>query len=408
MKSKHFIPGILLLIAGVVMTSGCKSKKASAELTRAMPIPEVEVVQVSLQAMPWKHSYPARVESPRSVEIRPRVSGILISRSYVEGDHVEAGDELFRIDPIPYELAADRAKADCERALAQERQAQREKDRVMRLFSTEAVSEKQRDDALSAFELAQAGRMAAEASLKQAELNLEYTRVTSPIRGATTLETLNEGSLVSSSNILTTVTQLDPLHIRFSIPEGDPALDILKSNAVQEKSALVLTLRNGQPYPLKGDLSFIDSGVDPKTGGVRVRADFANPDGVLLPGQFIRVSFENLLLPPMTVIPEQAVLMTAMGAMVYVVDENNTIQPRPVVLGPVLESGQLIKSGLNEGDRVIFTSLIRLRPGMQVKAIEKGAEAHAYSAPAKAPQAEADEAPQIEASAAESSAPIED
>ena len=408
MKSKHFIPGILLLIAGVVMTSGCKSKKASAELTRAMPIPEVEVVQVSLQAMPWKHSYPARVESPRSVEIRPRVSGILISRSYVEGDHVEAGDELFRIDPIPYELAADRAKADCERALAQERQAQREKDRVMRLFSTEAVSEKQRDDALSAFELAQAGRMAAEASLKQAELNLEYTRVTSPIRGATTLETLNEGSLVSSSNILTTVTQLDPLHIRFSIPEGDPALDILKSNAVQENSALVLTLRNGQPYPLKGDLSFIDSGVDPKTGGVRVRADFANPDGVLLPGQFIRVSFENLLLPPMTVIPEQAVLMTAMGAMVYVVDENNTIQPRPVVLGPVLESGQLIKSGLNEGDRVIFTSLIRLRPGMQVKAIEKGAEAHAYSAPAKTPQAEEDEAPQIEASAAESTAPIED
>lgn len=408
MKSKHFIPGILLLIAGVVMTSGCKSKKASAELTRAMPIPEVEVVQVSLQAMPWKHSYPARVESPRSVEIRPRVSGILISRSYVEGDHVEAGDELFRIDPIPYELAADRAKADCERALAQERQAQREKDRVMRLFSTEAVSEKQRDDALSAFELAQAGRMAAEASLKQAELNLEYTRVTSPIRGVTTLETLNEGSLVSSSNILTTVTQLDPLHIRFSIPEGDPALDILKSNAVQENSALVLTLRNGQPYPLKGDLSFIDSGVDPKTGGVRVRADFANPDGVLLPGQFIRVSFENLLLPPMTVIPEQAVLMTAMGAMVYVVDDNNTIQPRPVVLGPVLESGQLIKSGLNEGDRVIFTSLIRLRPGMQVKAIEKGAEAHAYSAPAKTPQAEADEAPQIEASAAESSAPIED
>jgi len=159
---------------------------------------------------------------------------------------------------------------------------------------------------------------------------------------------------------------------------------------------------------LKGDLSFIDSGVDPKTGGVRVRADFANPDGVLLPGQFIRVSFENLLLPPMTVIPEQAVLMTAMGAMVYVVDENNAIQPRPVVLGPVLESGQLIKSGLNEGDRVIFTSLIRLRPGMQVKAIEKGAEAHAYSAPAKTPQAEEDEAPQIEASAAESTAPIED
>ncbi|OPZ73944.1 MAG: Efflux pump periplasmic linker BepD precursor [Verrucomicrobia bacterium ADurb.Bin474] len=100
--------------------------------------------------------------------------------------------------------------------------------------------------------------------------------------------------------------------------------------------------------------------------------------------------------------------MTAMGAMVYVVDENNAIQPRPVVLGPVLESGQLIKSGLNEGDRVIFTSLIRLRPGMQVKAIEKGAEAHAYSAPTKAPQAEAEEAPEAEATAAESSEPSED
>jgi len=384
---KSIISRVALLLAGVVAFSGCKNDgaEASAMAAHQQQIPEVEVVSISLQALPWTQTYPSRVEGARQVEVRPRVSGIIVKRSYVEGSLVAEGDALFQIDPVPYKLAVQKAAAELAHASALEKQAERDMKRVTKLYESNAVSEKQRDDAISTYDLAKASRLSSDVALKQAELDLSYTSVTSPISGVTSKEVFNEGSLVSSADILTTVIQLDPVFVLFSLPEGDPAFQQLFANGSRHKegsTALTLFTRNSLEYGSLGQVNFQETGVNPQTGSVRMRAKFANAEGVLLPGQFARVAFKDLKLNPSAVIPEAAILMTANGAIVYTVDENNTVQPRPVVLGPVLDQGQLITSGLNDGDRVIITSLIRLKPGMPVKAKVHGEDAAAASASA--------------------------
>jgi membrane fusion protein (multidrug efflux system) len=192
------------------------------------------------------------------------------------------------------------------------------------------------------------------------------------------MEVLTEGSLVSSADKLTTVTQLDPIYVQFSLPEGDPAYQQLFARGSRQKegsTALTLFTRNGSEYGRPGQVNFSETGVDPQTGSVRMRAQFENADSVLLPGQFARIAFKDLNLAPCAVIPEAAVLMTARAPIVYVVNGENKVEPRPVMLGPVVDGGQMIVAGLAEGDRVIITSLIRIRPGMTVVPRIKGSEA---------------------------------
>lgn len=380
MKKSNFI-WVILLAAAVSALAGCdKATAASANGNGAAArVPEVEVVQVKLEERLWTQTYPARVEGSRKVQVRPRVSGIIVKRSYAEGALVKEGDELFLIDPVPYRLAADKARADLARADAQLAQAERDWKRVEKLFASGSVSEKQRDDALSARDIAKANRGIAQSALEQAELNLGYTSVTSPVSGVTSMEVFNEGSLVSSADILTTVTQQDPIHVKFSLPEGDPAYQQLFANGFRHKEgskALTLFTRSGDKYGRSGQVNFLETGVDPATASVRLRAEFDNPDAQLLDGQFARVAFEDLKLTLSALIPEAAVIMSPHGPLVYVVGENGTVQVRPVRLGPVLEEGQLVTGGLADGDRVIITSLIRLKPGAPVSARVKGEATH--------------------------------
>jgi membrane fusion protein (multidrug efflux system) len=369
---------ILPIMAGALFLSACGKEAAQSAQSAPSRAMEVEVIPVKLESLAWKETYPARVEGMRRAEVRPRVSGIIVKRLYEEGSFVEEGAVLFQIDPVPYELAVEKAKAELARAAAQARQTARDRDRVTRLFETGAVSEKQRDDAISAFELAEAGELSAQAALRQAELNLDYTKVTAPVSGVTGMEVLTEGSLVSSADKLTTVTQLDPIYVQFSLPEGDPAYQQLFARGSRQKegsTALTLFTRNGSEYGRPGQVNFSETGVDPQTGSVRMRAQFENADSVLLPGQFARIAFKDLNLAPCAVIPEAAVLMTARAPIVYVVNGENKVEPRPVMLGPVVDGGQMIVAGLAEGDRVIITSLIRIRPGMTVVPRIKGSEA---------------------------------
>lgn len=374
---KQVIAGIVGLALGTLSVTGCKDANAAEanSSSNAQRAPEVEVVKIALQNLDWTETYPARVEGARVVQVRPRVSGIIVKRSYTEGSTVNEGDVLFQIDPVPFELALEQAKAKMEVAKAQEMQASRDWTRVAALYGSGSLSEKQRDDALSARDLAKANLMGAEAALRQAEVNLGYTKVTAPVSGTTSLEVFNEGSLVSSADILTTVTQQNPVHVLFSLPEGDPAYELLFANGSRHKegsTALTLFTRSGDRYGRLGQVNFTETAVDPKTASIRVRAVFDNPDGELLSGQFARVAFDGLKLPPCAVIPEASVIVTAQGAIVYTVGNDNTVAPRPVKLGPVLDEGQLVTAGLNDGDRVIITSLIRIKPGQQVVAKEKG------------------------------------
>jgi membrane fusion protein (multidrug efflux system) len=296
---------------------------------------------------------------------------VIIERAYTEGAAVDAGDILFQIDPEPYEAVVGQAKAQLQRAEAALRQAERDKARADKLFETDAVSERQRDDALSAYELSEAEVALAEAALTDAQLRLDYTTVRSPIKGVTSLEKLPEGSLVNAGDALTTVTQLDPMYVLFSLPEGDPAYNLFMSQQGDWNYNLSLQRRNNGHYHEEGRINFTETRVDENTGTVRVRATFPNPENLLLPGQFVRIGFDDMQLPKAAIIPPKAVLATPQGSMVYVLGEGNAVTPRPVVLGPVIDGGQLVMGGLQSGERVISSSLIRIRPGMPVTPVEK-------------------------------------
>jgi membrane fusion protein, multidrug efflux system len=376
--------GTIAMMAAVLALAGCGEGKTAVNSANGH-VPEVEVVDVHLQNLSWDQTYPGRVEGIRRAEVRPRVGGIIVKRSYVEGSVVTEGTELFKIDPVPYELAVDRAQADYDHAIALEKQAGRDLARINKLFETASVSEKQHDDAISTYDLAKASTLGAKAALRQAQVNLGYTSVTAPVSGVTGMEEFTEGSLVSSADKLTVVTQLDPIYVQFSLPEGDPAYQQLFANGSRHKegsTAMTLFTRNGSAYSRSGQVNFSETGLDPQTGSVRMRVEFQNPEGVLLPGQFARLAFKDLKLQPCAVIPEAAVLMTQMAAIVYVVDEKSQVAARPVILGPVLKEGQLVTAGLKDGDRVIFTSLIRLRPGMPVVAKSQADKVEAPKAPA--------------------------
>jgi len=366
-------------LAVALAACGKETKQASGVQQRR---PEVEVVEIHLQNLPWKETYPARVEGVRSAEIRSRVGGIIVKRSYVEGSFVKEGDELFKIDPVPFEIALEKAQADHASALAREKQAGADFARIDKLFASGSVSDKQHDDAVAAYDLAKAATMAAHAALRQAEVNLGYTSVSAPFSGVTGKETMTEGNLVSSADILTVVTQLDPIYVLFSLPEGDPAFRQLFAKGSRHKegsTAMTLFTRSGSAYGRPGQVNFAETGVDPQTGSVRMRAEFPNDSGELLPGQVVRLAFADLKLEPCAVIPADAVIMSPMGAIVYTVDAENKVAPRPVQLGPVLKEGQLVTGGLAEGDRVIITSLIRLKPGNPV--VPRSAGRAAASAP---------------------------
>ncbi|MGE9291472.1 MAG: efflux RND transporter periplasmic adaptor subunit [Puniceicoccales bacterium] len=376
-SKKHLFTATIISAgaAFALLLAGCgeKTPDGSGGASRAGGgLPKVDVVTVSPQVLPWEKSYPGRVEGLRRVVIRPRVGGLILDRKFEEGNVVKKDEVLFEIDPAPFEVTLHQAQAQLERAEANFRQGEREWNRAQKLFDTEALSERQRDQAQSQYELAKADVAVAEAAVAEAQLQLDYTEVRSPVSGVTGLEEFPRGSLVNIGDRLTEVTQIDPFYVLFSLPEGDPAYEaVFGGGDEQGDYQLQLRSRNNRLYSEEGRINFVASRIDDQTGTVRVRAEFPNPDNKVLPGQFVRVTFDGLQLAGSFVIPEEAVLTTANGSMVYVVGEGNVVTPRPVVLGPVTNEGQVVQSGLSDGDRVISSSLIRIRPGQEIEPIEK-------------------------------------
>lgn len=350
---------------------GCKDNAQAAAPAQTPPPPQVTVAPAELQPIPWRASYAGRVEGVRQVQVRARVSGILLERAYVEGSLVKEGDLLFRIDPETFEVNLLRAKAQEKRAQAALDQANRDWTRVQALFGKDAISERERDESQSAFELAQAELAVAQAEVKAAQLELDYTMVKAPLDGVSSLEELPEGSLVRNEELMTQITQLDPIYVTFSVGEADPVfnqiIDAMPKNGDVAELAVSMLDRTGQPLPFEGKVEFTASAIDTATGTLRVRATFANPEHKLLPGQFVRVLFENLNLPDGVVVPEKSLLPNPAGAAVYVVAEDNSLATRPVKLGPLIDQGQVIEGGLEPGDRVVVSGVMKLRPGMPVQ-----------------------------------------
>lgn len=347
------------------------SLNATAQTPPPMP---VEVMTLEKTNVSLSYDYPGRVQSANQVGIHARVSGILLKQHYQDGQAVKAGDLLYTIDPLPYQAAVDRAQAQVLMEQARLRQAEREKKRVDGLYREKAVSEQERDQAISAFELAQAGLVGAQAALKETQLHLDYTQVTAPISGLTGQKRQSVGDLVGRDygrTHLTDITQLDPVEVHFSISEKEfvereqqIAQGILRYTEGNAPSVHVTHFRN----QLEGQLDFSDHQVDQTTGSVKLRAKFANPNRNLLPGAFVRIELSGIEAVNVIKIPQSAVLQIGAQSFAYVIKDGKA-QMVPVSLQRAVDQAWLIDSGLNPGDQIITNNLIKLRPGTPVQVI---------------------------------------
>lgn len=353
-------------ITAFALLAGCgKSEQAVggpvAPGQMAMP---VTVIEAQPQQVPMIVEAVGQAEGSKEVEVRARVSGILTKQLYKEGDRVDAGSTLFTIDRAPYEIELAQARA----ALAQERanleKAQREAKRLKPLVEQKAISQKEYDDATSSLKTSQASIRASQAKLRDAELNLSYTSVISPISGVTGRARYSEGSLVtpgSDSSLLTTVNISDPIWVRFSFSESE-TLQLRQSKG---NSVVKLLLPDGSNYEEQGKLNFAASTVDTQTGTVALRAEFPNPKRILLPGQFVRVQVvvgerEAYL------VPQSALIQNDQGKMLFTVSADNKVTPRPVETAGWSGHDWIVTKGLAAGDKVIIDNLMKLRPGAPV------------------------------------------
>lgn len=368
----HRRPQMLIAFALLAVLGG--AAQAGAQSVPAAPPVQVTVIEVQSAKVPPTFEYAARVVASREVEVRAQVGGILLKRNFVEGAEVQQGDVLFEIDPRPYAAQLARARAQLQQAQAQLAQASRDFDRAARLFETGTGTEKARDDAQSAKELAAAAVAAAEAELESAELNVGYTKVTAPISGVTSLEQVPEGSLIGTGDagLLTRITQLDPAHIIFSVTESEfaQARALLEAQGQwgnpEDIVSVAIMFGDGRIYDHVGRIDFAASGLDLETGTLLMRAVVANPERRLLPGQFVRAIVKGISVNDAIVVPYEAVMQSPQGQFVYTVDEADNAQVRPVTLGREVETGWIVTSGLQSGDRLITEGIVKVRPGAPV------------------------------------------
>jgi membrane fusion protein, multidrug efflux system len=385
MKISRIVPlrSIAALTGSLFVLAGCGP--GGAQPAGGMPKPEVAVGTATSSPLPLQLTYTARAVGSREVEVRARVSGILEARRYVEGSAVKAGDVLFQIDPEPYRAAVAQARGELGVERASLDEATRNRDRIVPLYDKNAVSQRQRDEAVSAYEVAAARVAAAEARLKTAELDLGYTSVRAPISGLTSREVRSEGSLVQAggeSSLLTRIVQTDPLYIEFSVPEEEAALlrARLADQATRKNLLGTLLLGTGE-HPEKAPVTFIDNAVESASGTVMARAILPNKQGALLPGQFVRVRVDGVALEDVVAIPRKAVMMSPQGAFVWVIDANEAASFRPVQMGRGADEQVIITQGLGAGERYIVEGVMKVAPGAPVTAVP--AEPAAREAAAK-------------------------
>lgn len=377
----------LLLAAGLI--SGC----GPAGGPPAFPPAPVSVITTETRDVPIALEYTAQTAGYREVEVRARVSGILLKRNYREGGTVRQGESLFSVDPAPFQLAQARAQADLGVAEAQLQQAQRELARLKPVYEAKAVSQKELDDATSSQRIAAAQVESVRARLNEAKLNLEWTRVESPITGVAGRAAVSEGTLVSGPNVLlTTVTQTDPMYVIFGVSDRDHLAlrrDVEAGRVKlpgDGKLKATLKLGDGQSYARSGAVNFSDVRVNTQTGTSESRAEFPNPANQLRAGEFVRIVLSGAMRPAAIVVPQRAVLEGPTGKFVYVVNAESKAEPRPVEVGSWVQDGWVINAGLKPGERVIVDGVLKIGPGAPVNVTAPAAAATDGKTPADQPK----------------------
>lgn len=350
----------LLFACALFALAGCGDGKPPAPA----PLP-VALQTVVVAPVPQSAELTAQVEGAREVEVRARVSGILLAQSYQEGAPVKAGDLLFRIDPAPYEIALTLAKAQLAQEQARADQAAAEATRQQALFKDQAASVKEAEDAKSLAAAARAARDIAAAKVRSAELDLSYCEVRAPIAGYTGRLVRSEGSLVSpgADGLLTTVVQREPIWVRFGVSEQDFQRLFAGDAAAAARASVAVLDAAGRPSPLAGKVNFVAAQVEARLGTIPMRAEFANPEQRLLPGQFVRVRLEGRPLPAAVTLPASCLLQSAQGRFVYVLGEGDVAAMRPVQVEAIVGPLAIVSGGLKSGERVVLDNLVKIRPG---------------------------------------------
>ena len=360
------------MVAALVLVACSKSEQNSAPPPAAMQAMPVAVVEVQPTSVPISAEAVAQTEGAKEVEIRPRVGGILLKRLYDEGAALNAGQPMFLIDPVPYQIALSQARAQLAEQKAKVEQTVREEARLKDLLSTKSISEREYDDSVSNAAVSRATLQQAEANVREAELNLSYTTVTAPVGGVSGRFQFSEGALVSAnSSLLTTIVQVSPIWVRFSFSDNELAQlgGRLTELNVQQ---VTLILPDGSEYKQKGKLNFAASQIDPALGTQQLRATFDNADHRLLPGQFVRARVTTGKRNGVYLLPQTAVQTSDQGKFVYVVSAKNEAIMRPIVAGDWVGKDWVVLEGLNAGDKVIVDNIIKLHPGASVSPHAQG------------------------------------
>lgn len=378
-------PRTLLALAMITLLSAC-SEQAQTQ-AHSMPPAQVSVLEVHPTTAAFTIELPATLTGSKEVEIRARVAGILESRNFAEGERVKEGQSLFTIDLQPFKLALSLSEADLQGAKARLAQTVREVERLKKLRADKSVSQRDYDTAVSDFEIAQAQLKSSETRLKEAELNLQYARVESPIKGVLGREFVSEGTYVPGpALLLTQITQLDPVLLRFGFSEREQ-LQMRDDVAAGQLTLPAgghwktdIQLQNGRIYPHSGTVNFSDVRINPATGTSEFQAVVPNSEYQLRSGQFVKVILSGAERNNVFVVPQRAVLDNGMGKFVYRYINNEQGQPiaspTPVEVGEWtklnqdhhVENSWIIRKGLNAGDKVIIDGVARIFfPGMPVE-----------------------------------------
>ncbi|HSC96496.1 MAG TPA: efflux RND transporter periplasmic adaptor subunit [Burkholderiales bacterium] len=359
---------LLLLVAGLV--AGC-SKEA--------PLPPPQAVDVTAMTIvprdaPVVYEFVGQTQSSREVEIRARVDGFLEKRVYTEGALVKAGQTLFIMDRRPFEAALQQARGELAQQQARLELAVANLARVKPLAAQNAVSQRDLDDAVGNERTARAAVLTSQGSVRQAELNLSYATIATPLTGLSSFAKIQEGAFINTqNNLLTYVAQLDPMWVNFSVSENQH----LRLRELVDKGQIKVpvnrefdvevVLADGSVFPNRGRISFADPSFSKETGTFLVRATFANPKGTLKPGQFVRVHLLGATRPNAILLPQRAVQQGAKSHFVWVVGKDGKAEQRAVGTGQWIGDDWVIEAGLNAGEQVVVDGGIRVSPGAALK-----------------------------------------
>jgi len=368
-ERKATLPTVILMVTLGIFASSCNRGRAAT----AAPLPEVEVATAEQRDVPVYSEWVATLDGYVNAEIRPQVSGYIIKQDYTEGSLVRKGQVLFEIDPRPFQAALDRAKGDLAQAQAQLGKSALDVERDTPLAEARAIAKSQLDNEIQAKLGAQAAVESGRAAVEQAELNLEWTKVTSLVDGIAGICQVQIGNLVGPNSILTSVSQVEPIKAFFPISEHEYVLAQRKSNAISSGHAIRffgspvdLILTDGSIYSQKGKILLADRQVDPNTGTIRIVAAFPNPGNILRPGQYGRVRVETDMKKGALLLPQSAVAQSQGSYQVAVVGSDHKVSVRTVKPGATVGTMWVIDEGLKPGEQVVVEGLQKLKEGTLV------------------------------------------